>query len=164
MRSMERALLLASRTLVVAALPSADAVGALAWLARQGFIGALKNGLLRALVEVLAQDPACACAKAGPVDANLLERFALEAEGRRDEEQRLLSLRGGQGAPAARPARVDGFRAADGRGPGDRRRAGSAPCAPRARGLPPLLDLALRRAEEGGGGEMAGVERLLAHP
>ena len=34
----------------------------------------------------------------------------------------------------------------------------------RERGLPPLLDLALRRAEEGGGGEMAGVERLLALP
>lgn len=164
MRSMERALLLASRTLVVAALPSADAVGALAWLARQGFIGALKNGLLRALVEVLVQEPACACAKAGSVDAELLERFGLPASSRTvmrnsgcsrcvESKERLpLALLGWTSFEqlAAEDLAIDDE--------------SSARQSRRERGLPPLLDLALRRAEEGGGGEMAGIERLLAHP
>jgi len=164
MRSMERALLLASRTLVVAALPAADAVGALAWLARQGFIGALKNGLLRAMIEVLVQDAVCACAKTGPVDAALLERYSLEAAGRsvvrnagcsrciEAKERRPVALLGWTSFEqlAAEDLAIDDEPAA--------RRAR------RERGLPPLLDLALRRAVEGGGGEMAGIERLLAHP
>jgi hypothetical protein len=164
MRSMERALLLASRTLVVAALPSADSVGALAWLARQGFIGALKNGLLRALVEVLVQAPACGCAQPGPVDEALLQRFALEPSGA--DVLRNAGCSRCVEAKERRPSALLGWTAFEDLAAEDLAIDDeiAARRSRRERGLPPLLDLALRRAAPGVGGEMAGVERLLAVP
>ena len=160
-RAVERALLLAARSLVVATLPATDAVGALAWFGRQGFTGAVKNGLLRALVEVLAQDPACACAREGPADAELLERWGL------DPDRRVLRNAGCPRCVEVRERRPKAllgwtpFRelAAEDLVVDDER---SGRQARRARGLAPLLDLALDRAAPGGAGEMAGIERLLS--
>jgi len=43
-------------------LSAADSEAALAWLAHQGLAGALKTGLLRAIISILAVDEACTCA------------------------------------------------------------------------------------------------------
>lgn len=79
-RSVERALLAASRVPVLAGFIASDAVAALAWLSRQGLTGALKTGLLRGILSVLAIDESCAaCSMPASIPAELLRRFGRDS-------------------------------------------------------------------------------------
>lgn len=80
-RSVERALLAAGRVPVLAGFVASDAAAALAWLSRQGLTGALKTGLLRGILSVLAIDESCpSCSGPSTVPSALLRRFGVDPE------------------------------------------------------------------------------------
>lgn len=158
-RSVERALLAGARRPVLAGLPAADDAAALAWLTRQGLAGALKTGLLRAVLSVLAVEPRCACARPATLPAALLAQWDLESAP--------AGIVANAGCPACRDARerratvvlrwspVAG-RPADELVVEDEREARRRD---RARGKAALLDLALARAAADG--ETSGLVLLL---
>jgi hypothetical protein len=148
-RSVERALLAAGKRPVLAGLPSTDSAATLAWLARHGFTGALKTGLLRAMLAVVSVEPRCRCAKPARLSRSLLDAWDLETIPKKVVENagcaECLEAPTRRRVPVLHWTKVAGRSVAE-LSVEDERQARKRS---RAAGEPTLLDLALQRCASG---------------
>ena len=160
-RSVERALLVAARRRVLAVLSAADSEAALAWLAHQGLAGALKTGLLRAVISILAVDQACSCVAPVKLHADVRARWGLTV----DEAPSNAGCPSCFVAAVRRPWPVMTWTDVAGRAGADLtvEDEGAARAALHGRGQATTLDLAIERALRHGA-EIGACLRLLAPP